>query len=125
MTLRIPGFERVGFFRALWSAIREDEGGRYAREDWSGPRLIPDGYAIRPEDREAHVFEVEDTSKLSAEKLSAYGRLADILDYYTEWDLRLFVSDRYALHLAEIDLMAVWLAGLQRRAEKLRAERGR
>ncbi|MGJ0483637.1 MAG: hypothetical protein ACR65R_03765 [Methylomicrobium sp.] len=65
--------------------------------------FIPDAFRIIEEEGEIQLFEVEDTHKLTIEKLKL------LAGSWTEFEenglkLRLFISDRYGANIRELDL---------------------
>lgn len=71
------------------------------------PALIPDAYKIDRASRTVDAYEVEVTSPVTEDKLDRFAALAWELDG-EEWDLRLFIVNRFGHVSPPVDLLAVW-----------------
>lgn len=64
---------------------------------------VPDAFVIDKEREEILIFEVEDFHPMPAMKAWRLVDLADSISFEIGWDVRVFVSDRYA-NLTELDI---------------------
>ena len=95
-----------------WSCDYESESNAYQGLRCSLKDLWPDGFGIDTERRQVLCFEIEDTNKLTREKLYRYFVAFGECDYY-RWTLRLFVADRYGQNVTElliVDFQAAFVA---------------
>jgi hypothetical protein len=69
--------------------------------------MIPD--LFRFENRTVHVLEIEDTSKLTEEKLLQYCWLWNALDTF-DIELRVVVTDRYGVNHTELPVMQFYIS---------------
>jgi hypothetical protein len=65
--------------------------------------MIPDAYTIDKDNKEVHLYEIEDTSEIGPDKLSKLGLLWFYLDE-DEWNLYLHIHDRYGNHRCDVNL---------------------
>jgi len=88
------------FVQALRQAIGEDW-----YKERPHDRIVPDAFLVDEKAKEVVVYEIEDTHRLTPEKLDL------IIDYLYSvdefgWSLRCVVMDRYGGHRQELDLDA-------------------
>ena len=75
------------------------------------PLFRADGYFIRREKKIPFLYliEVENHSKLTAEKLHWYAEIFDdFCTSETSWEFRVIVTDRYGLNVRPLQLSVVW-----------------
>lgn len=66
----------------------------------------PDAFFFNDEEKEIVVFEIEDTSSLTIEKISKYYNMSEEIFDSHHWRLTVIVTDRYGLNWREIPLDA-------------------
>jgi hypothetical protein len=108
------GLFTVGFGKILeeLNLLREGTFCTYEdiKEKWKSLRVLPDAYQVDLEKREILIYEIEDSSLLTFEKLCKITDLNEWIlsstyqDGERQWCLRLFVVDRYGLNEREIPL---------------------
>lgn len=102
-------FRRKGFRAALREFGRrvqpdeEDEDREHLKEWLSHNKILPDGWAWKEDD--LILLEVENTNALTWEKLGAYVDLFEFFDRWGEYDLGLYVCNRYGEGLHPISLV--------------------
>jgi len=72
-------------------------------DDFDPPQFIPDAYSIHNDLKTVVVYEIEDTSKLTEQKVSRMYDFWFVLDD-AGWKLRVFIVDRYGHSETEIDI---------------------
>lgn len=103
------GLSTARFMESVIKAARLDA--TDTRESVS-PALIPDAYKIDRSSRTVEAYEVEVTSPVTGDKLERFAALAWELDC-EEWDLRLFIVNRFGHVSPPVDLLTVWHGSLR------------
>ena len=101
-----PNAQRYKFCKSVRVAVQDDESLE------SLPQCVPDIFEIRKEEREVFVYEIEDSSKITPQKLSY------ILDWWFAldcigWNLYCISLDRYGNNPSIIDLPAFYYTELK------------
>lgn len=102
-------WQRNDFPKTAYSAIATDIHSDISDEDSkrlcdlrAALRFVrPDAYFVNNEDRELCLLEIEDTSMLTELRFSKLADLFWCVDYF-EWQLHLFVADRYGCAVREL-----------------------
>jgi hypothetical protein len=107
-----PRMKIGGFTKMLCSAM-ERVNGKFDAEELRPllrrHRIIPDAYLIDEEHKVAYLFEIEDTNPLTADKLRKLSEIWFRMDCI-EWDMRVFLIDRYLSAWRSLQLADVWHA---------------
>ena len=80
-------------------------------------KYLPDLYAIDEETRTIRLLEIEDTSKLTKEKIAAYADFWHDSDYY-EIALEIYTADRYGRNIQPLKLWPTFCHSLSEQNEK-------
>lgn len=72
-------------------------------------RIIPDAFLIDKSASTVYLFEIEDTHPLTADKLRKLSEIWFRLDSI-EWEMRVFLVDRYLTSWRSLPMAAVWHA---------------
>ena len=80
-------------------------------------KYLPDLYAIDEETRTIRLLEIEDTSKLTKEKITAYSNFWHDADYY-EIALEIYTADRYGRNIQPLNLWPTFCNSLNEQSEK-------
>ena len=79
-------------------------------DDWKkNIPLLPDALFIDQNLRIVYFIEIEDSNKLSEEKIDYYAHTWDMFDYHHDWSMGLIVADRYGKNITELtDILYDW-----------------
>ena len=80
-------------------------------------KYLPDLYAIDEQTRTIRLLEIEDTSKLTKEKITAYSNFWHDADYY-EIALEIYTADRYGRNIQPLNLWPTFCNSLNEQSEK-------
>ena len=89
---------RDGFWKTLRQTVGEFDG-----LDLDRKRVYPDGWVVDELKKEIFIWEIEDSSLLTRERLRIYTVMWFALDS-ENWDLFLFTTNRYGTHEQQISL---------------------
>jgi len=110
LVLRDPELETSGFKKAITELMQKHD---YVEDAKSvinkACNFYPDAYKIG--ENEVVIYEVEDSSAISADKMTKITDLFNYMDFYG-LNLRLIVTDRYAANYTEVDLAEEFLVTL-------------
>ena len=101
--------KKIGFKENLLNEIKKDIDTKEiidiedTIESIKTTHFVPDAYLIDKDKKTVYIFEIEDTNKLSINKLYELVYLWECLDYIY-WELRVIVTDRYLYNWRNIDL---------------------
>jgi len=104
---------KIGGFTKTLCAAMERVNGKLDAEELTPllrrHRIIPDAYLIDTDFNVVYLFEIEDTNPLSADKLRKLSEIWFRLDCI-EWEMRVFLIDRYLSIWRSLPLADVWHA---------------
>jgi hypothetical protein len=99
---RIPGLKRHSVLNTLLSIKYLEEDIEWWSEVFKGMiienNFIPDASRFVTETETLQLFEVEDSSKITFEKLNRIIHFSDVLYEYTAYWTELYSADRYGIH---------------------------
>ena len=82
-------------------------------------KFVPDLFAIDEKNLKISAIEVEDTHRVSIEKLVEYAIFQDVTDWwFPEWKFSLFIYDRFGNKMGEINLPVYYNASTHDNFEK-------
>ena len=110
LKFRTPGLLTEDFFVNIRRVTGEDD---YTFNEHG---IRPDAYSIDEEKEEIHLYEIEDTSEITREKLKKFAWLWFCLDE-CEWDLFLHICDRYGNQKSDVNLCVAYYSYLSRSPE--------